>query len=75
MELGKLQEIDIRDVWKHEQYDFSKWLAARLVRLGIIESRDVFRRKYFERTTFFEFKRGFHKCKITLKKYFIIPRM
>lgn len=28
MKLGKLQEIDIRDVWKHEQYDFSKWLAG-----------------------------------------------
>lgn len=27
MKLGKLQEIDIRTVWKHEQYDFSKWLA------------------------------------------------
>lgn len=28
MKLGKLQEIDIREVWKHEQYDFSKWLAG-----------------------------------------------
>lgn len=28
MKLGKLQEIDIRTVWKHEQYDFSKWLAS-----------------------------------------------
>lgn len=28
MKLGKLQEVDIRDVWKHEQYDFSKWLAG-----------------------------------------------
>ena len=27
MKLGKLQEIDIRKVWQHEQYDFSKWLA------------------------------------------------
>ena len=27
MKLGKLQEVDIRTVWKHEQYDFSKWLA------------------------------------------------
>lgn len=26
MEIGKLQEIDIRDIWKHEQYDFSEWL-------------------------------------------------
>lgn len=28
MKLGKLQEIDIRMVWPHEQYDFSKWLAT-----------------------------------------------
>lgn len=28
MKLGKLEEIDIRKVWSHEQYDFSKWLAG-----------------------------------------------
>ena len=28
MKLGKLKEIDIRNVWQHEQYDFSKWLAS-----------------------------------------------
>lgn len=28
MKLGKLQEVDIREVWPHEQYDFSKWLAT-----------------------------------------------
>lgn len=27
MKLGKLKEIDIRKVWAHEQFDFSKWLA------------------------------------------------
>ena len=27
MKLGKLHEVDIRTVWPHEQYDFSKWLA------------------------------------------------
>lgn len=27
MELGKLKEVNIRDVWKHEQYGFSAWLA------------------------------------------------
>ena len=25
--LGKLKEVSIRNVWPHEQYDFSKWLA------------------------------------------------
>ena len=28
MKLGKLKEIDIRKVWSHEQYGFSKWLAS-----------------------------------------------
>lgn len=27
MNLGILKELDIRSVWKHEQYDFSAWLA------------------------------------------------
>ena len=28
MKLGKMKELDIRKFWAHEQYDFSKWLAA-----------------------------------------------
>ena len=27
MKLGRIKEVDIRSVWPHEQYDFSKWLA------------------------------------------------
>ena len=27
IKLGKLKEINIREVWPHEQFDFSKWLA------------------------------------------------
>ena len=27
MKLGKIKEVDIRSVWAHEQYDFSKWLS------------------------------------------------
>lgn len=27
MEIGKLKEVEIRDLWKHEQYDFSTWLS------------------------------------------------
>ncbi len=27
MKLGKLTEVNVRDLWKHEQYDFSTWLA------------------------------------------------
>ena len=28
MGLGRLEEIDVRKVWAHEQYDFSKWLSS-----------------------------------------------
>ena len=27
MAIGKLEEVDIRELWKHEQYDFSEWLS------------------------------------------------
>lgn len=27
MEFGKLIEVNVRELWKHEQYDFSNWLA------------------------------------------------
>lgn len=27
MEIGRLKEVDLRNLWKHEQYDFSDWLA------------------------------------------------
>ena len=25
--VGKLQRVELRDVWPHEEYDFSAWLA------------------------------------------------
>lgn len=28
VKIGKLTEVDVRDLWKHEQYDFSNWLAT-----------------------------------------------
>ncbi|MBE5763683.1 MAG: DUF4268 domain-containing protein [Clostridiales bacterium] len=27
MAIGKLKEVELRDIWRHEEYDFSKWLA------------------------------------------------
>lgn len=27
MELGILQEVKVRELWRHEQYDFSNWIA------------------------------------------------
>lgn len=27
MKIGTLTEVSIRELWKHEQYDFSNWLA------------------------------------------------
>ena len=40
MELGKLEEVDIRKIWAHEQYDFSNWLAEddNIMQLGNILS-------------------------------------
>ena len=29
MGIGKLKEADIRELWKHEQYDFSEWLSKK----------------------------------------------
>lgn len=36
MKLGKLTEVNVRELWKHEQYDFSAWLAKdeNIVDLG-----------------------------------------
>ena len=25
--IGGLVEVDVRELWKHEQYDFSNWLV------------------------------------------------
>ena len=25
--IGRLTEVDVRELWRHEQYDFSNWLA------------------------------------------------
>lgn len=27
MKLGKFTQVDVRELWKHEQYDFSEWLS------------------------------------------------
>lgn len=29
MEFGRLTEVNVRELWKHEQYDFSNWLAKK----------------------------------------------
>ena len=29
IKMGKLEEVDIRKLWGHEQYDFSNWLAEK----------------------------------------------
>ena len=27
MQIGKLEEVELRELWNHEQYDFSEWLS------------------------------------------------
>ena len=34
VELGELKDVPIRDVWDHEAYDFTPWLAENLHRLA-----------------------------------------
>ena len=29
IKLGKLKSVDVRELWKHEQYDFSEWLSKK----------------------------------------------
>ena len=31
MKLEKLIEVTVRDLWKHEQYDFSTWLSKERI--------------------------------------------
>ena len=26
-DIGRLAEVDVRELWQHEQYNFSNWLA------------------------------------------------
>ena len=34
MQLGELERMDLRSVWKHEASDFTPWLAENIDRLG-----------------------------------------
>ena len=29
--IGKLESVDVRKLWAHEQYDFSAWLKKRKI--------------------------------------------
>lgn len=29
MELGRLKNVELRNIWKHEALDFTKWLAKK----------------------------------------------
>ena len=45
MSVGKIERLPLRDVWKHEEYDFTRWLEANvdvlndIVDLGLTSAR------------------------------------
>ena len=41
VDLGKLQRLDPRTVWKHEALDFTPWLAAHIEELGEVLGLDL----------------------------------
>lgn len=34
LDLGTLEQVDLRELWKHEERDFTPWLADNLHRLN-----------------------------------------
>lgn len=62
MKLGKLQEVDIRTVWPHEQYDFSKWLSDEV---NIKELGDILNLSFTDIET--EKFVGSYRCDILCK--------
>ena len=41
--VGKLERVELREIWKHEEYDFSSWLAQEdnLTLLGDTVGLDI----------------------------------
>lgn len=63
--IGTLKEVDIRELWKHEQYDFSAWLAeeTNIVYLNDILGLSLVDVKKEEKT-------GAYKCDIIARDEF-----
>ena len=34
VDLGTIEQVDLREVWPHEAQDFTPWLSANLDKLG-----------------------------------------
>ncbi len=41
LELGSLEDVDVREVWDHEAHDFTPWLARNLDRLSAVLDVDL----------------------------------
>ena len=41
MSIAKIERVSLRDVWKHEAYDFTKWLEENIDVLSDAISRDI----------------------------------
>ena len=62
---GTLKEVDIRELWKHEQYDFSAWLAEE-ENIGYLN--DILGLNLVDIKT--EEKTGAYKCDIVARDEF-----
>ena len=40
-ELGKLESVNVRDVWEHEAHNFTPWLAGNITQLGEALNMDL----------------------------------
>ena len=41
VELGALEQVDVREVWRHEAQDFTPWLAENLDKLSAVLHVDL----------------------------------
>ena len=49
-QLGRLEKVNLRDIWANEEYDFSVWLSKE-ENLKDLDKRDEQRNHYYQKFT------------------------